>query len=337
MKSAIYMNGNRFTETSFRHEEDFEKIVKENYKILFGSKTIYFDLKNRIDSKSLGSSIPDGILFDFRDTEDPRFYLVEVELAEHEFDRHIFPQITKFLAFFKNPASTTNLIEKLFFLIKSNDKLEEDFKRFLGKREIYKALKDIIENNKNILLIIDEYKPEIEEVSNIYKETWGKIVKVEILKEYSAGSNKIFTLNPDFEGIGILEPISHDEKDDNIVYNEKYHLEDAEQDIVSLYNDIKTFMIDLDSNIKINPQKYYISLREKKNFAYLDIKRKKIKIAIMLPYEKGKTIITHHKLREFTEGIQRFYGNPSFEVKIEDKQNFDEIKIILEEAYKNQK
>ena len=157
------------------------------------------------------------------------------------------------------------------------------------------------------------------------------------MKDYSANTNKIFTLNPDFEGIDILEPISHNEKDENIVYNEKYHLEDAEEDIVSLYNDIKTFMINLDSNIKINPQKYYISLREKKNFAYLGIKRKKINIAIMLPYERGKTTIKHHKLREFTEGIQRFYGNPSFEVKIEDKENFDEVKNILEEAYKNQK
>ena len=51
-----------------------------------------------------------------------------------------------------------NLIEKLFSFIKSNPELEQEFKQHLGKKEIYKALKDIIENSQNILLILDETK-----------------------------------------------------------------------------------------------------------------------------------------------------------------------------------
>jgi len=93
MKSAIYMDGSRFIEIEFEREEEFEKVVKENSKTLFGINTVYFDLKNKIDSKSLGSSIPDGFLFDFRDNENPEFYLVEVELQKHDFYKHIFPQI----------------------------------------------------------------------------------------------------------------------------------------------------------------------------------------------------------------------------------------------------
>lgn len=97
---VMYMNENKFTEVTFRYESEFEELVKMNYKILFGKKTIYFDLKNKIDTKSLGSSIPDGFLFDFRDEENPEFYIVEVEIAKHDFYKHIFPQITKFFAFF---------------------------------------------------------------------------------------------------------------------------------------------------------------------------------------------------------------------------------------------
>lgn len=75
---------------------------------------------------------------------------------------------------------------------------------------------------------------------------------------------------------------------------------------------------------------------KKKDFAYLDIKKKKIKIAVMLPYIKGQEFIKNHKLREFTEGIIKFYGRPSFEVKIESEENLDEIFNLLEEAYKRQ-
>lgn len=135
------MDGNKFEEVTFKDEPEFERVVKQNSKTLFGSKTTYFDLKNKVDTRSLGSSIPDGFLFDFRDRDNPEFYIVEVELARHDFYKHIFPQITKFFAFFKNPASRNNLIEKLFHFIKSNQQLEEEFKQYSGKKEIYKAIK----------------------------------------------------------------------------------------------------------------------------------------------------------------------------------------------------
>ena len=49
MKSAIYTDGRKFEEQTFKTEEEFENIVKNNYKTLFGTKTIYIDLKSRID------------------------------------------------------------------------------------------------------------------------------------------------------------------------------------------------------------------------------------------------------------------------------------------------
>jgi hypothetical protein len=65
------MDGIRFIETDFKSEEELEKTVIGHSKTFFGDKTIYFDLKNRVDSKSLGASIPDGFLFDFKDAENP--------------------------------------------------------------------------------------------------------------------------------------------------------------------------------------------------------------------------------------------------------------------------
>jgi hypothetical protein len=210
MKTAIYMDGEKFTETDFVSEDDFERVIKENSKTLFGAKTIYFDLKRKIESRALGGSIPDGFLFDFKNEETPEFYLVEVELARHDFYKHVFPQITKFFAFFKNMTSRNGLIEKLDQLIKSEPKLEEEFKKYLGKREIYKTLKDAMEKNQNILLILDENKPELQDLFETYTDTWYKMVSVEILKEYTANGKKIFTINPDFEDIEFAEPMTQE-------------------------------------------------------------------------------------------------------------------------------
>ncbi|MBI2542008.1 hypothetical protein HYV80_04830 [Candidatus Woesearchaeota archaeon] len=334
MKSAIYMDGNKFTEITFKDEPEFERLVKQNSKTLFGIKTIYFDLKNKIDTRSLGSSIPDGFLFDFRDRDNPEFYIVEVELAKHDFYKHIFPQITKFFAFFKNPVSRNNLIEKLFHFVKSNSQLEEEFKKYSGKKEIYKAIKDTIENSQNILIVIDENKPEFEEVMETYTDTWDKIVKVEILKQYSANNKSIFTLNPDFEDIGLIEPSYQEETEDK--YTESFHTENVEQNVISIYDKIKESIIKIDSSIKINPQKYYISLRKNRNFAFIEIKKKKLHIVIMLPYDFGRRILEKHKLTQLHESVQNFYNGPCFKVTLENDNNFDEIVKAVGEAYKQQ-
>jgi len=333
MKSAIYMEGNRFIETEFKTEEEFEKIIKENSKTLFGSKTIYFDIKNKIETKTMGGVIPDGFLFDFREKDNPEFYLVEVELQKHDFDKHIFPQIKKFFSFFKNSKSRDDFIGKIFNFIKSNSTLEQEFKKFIGEKEIYKTLKDVIENSQNILLIIDEYKPEFDETSETITE-WAKLVKVEVLKQYTANKKSIFTLNPDFEDIAFVETLAHPETEER--YTENFHTEDVESNISSVYEKIKNAILKIDSGIKVNPQKYYISLRKNRNFAFVKIKRKKMHIVIMLPYEASNILIKKHKLTPLAESVQNFYNGPCFKVTLENDNNLDEVIRALEEAYKLQ-
>ncbi|HLD38084.1 MAG: hypothetical protein US35_C0014G0015 [Parcubacteria group bacterium GW2011_GWA2_37_10] len=326
MKSAIYMDGKRFAETSFTTEEDFEREVKENSQTLFGQKTIYLDIKNKIATKTLGNSIPDGFLFNFKNEDDPEFYLVEVELEKHDFDGHIFPQIKKFFTFFKNQKGRDELIGKLFEFIKQNPQTEQKFKEFLGNREIYKTIKDVVENNQNILLIIDENKPQFEETSDTITE-WAKFVRVEILKKYTADEKNIFVLNPDFEEISSVEQFSPEPEKSETVYTENFHMEGVDQFIISIYNEIKDRILEIDTNIKINPTKYYISLRKDKNFVFFNIKRKKIWVSVPIPYNVLINIVKNYKTYD--------RGNYT-DILIENNDNLEEIVKIIEEAYKLQ-
>ena len=338
MKSAIFINQSKHIEKEYEDELELEQIVKTNSQLLFGAKTIYFNLKNRIESKSLGASIPDAFLVDFSDKDNPDFYLVEIELARHDFYRHIFPQITKFFAFFKNSENQNKLIGKLFDLIKSDDEVTKAFKKHIGEKEIYKELKDMIEESPNILLILDENKPELKEVAETYTDTWGKMVKIEILKRYSAEGRQVLTLTPDF-GYIELEPIE-DEAEQVIekgVYDEHYHLEGADEKIIDAYNKIKSSMLEFDPLIQTNPQKYYISLRKNRNFTYIVFRKRKLRITIMLPLEKGMEIIKNHELMKLSDPIQKFYNGPCFEVFIENDNNLGEIITALKEAYNLQK
>ncbi len=136
--------------------------------------------------------------------------------------------------------------------IDSTRELEEQFRSQLGKKEIYKALKDIIESSQNVLLIIDEEKPELPEVLKTYTDTWDKMVTVEILKKFSSGEKAIFTLTPDFENIediGIRETTEREDRK----YTESFQTEGVEKDVLTAYDSIKNAMLSLDPAIEVNP------------------------------------------------------------------------------------
>jgi len=65
----------------------------------------------------------------------------------------------------------------------------------------------------------------------------------------------------------------------------------------------KRRQLKFDSKIKVNPQKYCISLEKPKNFTYIKLRRSKMRILLMLPYETGKGIIKKRKISMLSPGI----------------------------------
>lgn len=339
METVIYKNGQRYFEKQYKLEADFERLVVNNSKTFFGEKTILVDAKKKIDNNSFGGVIPDGFLFDFSDKKNPEFYLVEIELAKHSFFGHIFPQITKFFAFFKNQTSQGKLIEKLYSIFENDDELQQEFKTQIGKKEIFKFLKDTIENSQNILLIIDGEKRELPEITETYADTWGKMVKVAILKEYRTNvnnGNSIFSLSPDFENIENIDIISENqgEQKEKSTYSEQFHVEDINENTLAIYNELKEKLLEKIPTLNFNSQRYYISLRKKRNFAFLKIRKKKIGIIAMLKEEKIREKIKRHEVTTLTESVQKFYNGPCARIEIIDNKNLDEIIDLLVEIQK---
>jgi len=331
MATVIFHNNNKFHEYAYTQEKDFEDVVRKNTKLIFGSSTIYIDLKTRIKTISLGGSVPDGLLFDLKNIDSPEFYLVEIELAKHDFYRHIFPQVTKFFAFYRNSKAQNELIEKVFSFTQLNKALEDEFKKFLKGKEIFKFIKDTIENSQNILIVIDEMKPELPEMTDTYRE-WSKMVRIVVLKEYRYDSGRILSLTPDFESVALGEISVVKEEEEvagKIPRTEEYHLEGVEPQVKEIYQTIKTSLLDFKPSLRFNPQKYYISIIDKKNFAYIYIRRKKMNITVVLPESVIRNAIKHHKVESESAGVQKFYGGECATITIEDKSNLDEVIEVL--------
>ncbi len=332
MASVIFHNNLRFTEYTYTSEEIYEDLLKNKTNLLFGASTIYIDLKAKIETASLGGSIPDGLLFDLKNIDRPEFYLVEIELGKHDFYRHIFPQITRFFAFFRNSKAQNELIERIFSTIQTGKELEREFKKFLKEREIFKFIKDTVENSQNILIVIDEMKPELLEMVDTYTE-WSKMVKLLVLKEYRCGEDRLLSLTPDFESVvlGEIPGVKvEEEATGRVPHSEEYHLDGVDSKVKDIYQLIKTKILEFKPSLRFNPQKYYISIVDKKNFAYIYVRKKKLSITVLANEDDIRNVAKHHKVESESESVKRFYGGECATVIVEDEAYLDEVIDALE-------
>jgi hypothetical protein len=91
----LWTQDKAFHSVSYASEADLEKTILELRARLFGPRRIFLDVKKKIGIKGGVRSIPDGYLIDLN-TSEPRLYVVEVELREHDYLRHIAVQILQF-------------------------------------------------------------------------------------------------------------------------------------------------------------------------------------------------------------------------------------------------
>jgi predicted transport protein len=326
---SLFRKNRRYTKYEYLKEAEFEDDIVKHSKVFFGEKTIYIDAKKKLSTESLGGTIPDGFFFDLSDKDDPQFYIVEVELVKHSFFSHIFPQITKFFAFFKNPKQLKILTEKLFTIITEDATIHKEFKTLIGDIEIHKFITDILDNSQNILLIIDGDKRELPEITDTYSDTWGKMVKTLVIKKFIDGSDSVFTMDPEYE---VLEYYTTPEFEDQGTITKEFHLEDVGENVRKVFGKIESSLVKIDESLMLNPQKYYISIRSKKNICFIKFRKKKIRLIVMLPEESIRQQISAHDVLPLSSGVQAFYNGECAAIDIHNTLKFQEIIKIIQDA-----
>lgn len=332
MTISVSLNGEIFEQVNYSKESDFEKLVAENAGTIFGDNAIYIDVKRKINTASLGGTIPDGFLIDFCDIENPEFYLIEVELQAHDFFRHIFPQITRFFAFYRNSKQRHKLIETMFSLFREDANLKNKIRELIGPREIYKFLKDTIDNSQNILIVIDDQKAEFKEIMDTFTDTWGMMVKVQIVNHFRRNNNNILTVEPPFQSIPFEDATSSSteiEITEPSLYTEEFHLEGCEANVKDVYRKLKSEFLNVKSILRFHSVKEYVAVRDIRNIAAIRFYKKKLLPEVFLPENEVNGIVHHHKVR--------LYPKRGPMVEISDTNNWEEIqKLVSRLVEKNQ-
>lgn len=155
-----------------KDEKQLEEMVKEHVEQIFGKGSLYFDVKEKIDSMTGIGSKPDGYAISLFE---PRWYVVEVEVFRHSPYKHILPQITKFMSGIENRESQNEITEWLYEKILEDPAIKTFVERTITE-EIHHFLSKLISESPTVVIIIDKKTPQL-------IEACGKLeVKPEIVE-----------------------------------------------------------------------------------------------------------------------------------------------------------
>ena len=161
----ILFNSRLHDLAEFKNEEEFERVVVRFSDVIFGDKTVYFDVKRRIRSKKgLLGAIPDGYLISLIGSY-PKLFIVENEISEHD-ELDVGQQLMKYQATFKEGQYDTKRI--LQQEAKSNEFVRKALQRLLKETpfpNISELLDDIIfRKEPGYIVVIDEASERLREV-----------------------------------------------------------------------------------------------------------------------------------------------------------------------------
>lgn len=167
------------------NEDEFERVVKEHVRDIFGEKSIYLDIKQRLKSVSGIGSIWDGCAIVFGDS--PQWHIIEAELSCHLTYEHIIAQIGKFIGGINNNITQKKIVDAIHDELTRDDFLRLRLRKTIEPTEIYKFLADLISTQPVITIIIEKETDELREAIKTLHYPKIKIVEFQTFTREGIG------------------------------------------------------------------------------------------------------------------------------------------------------
>jgi hypothetical protein len=171
----LLIDGVRYEERMPATEDEFEQIVKEHAKDIFGEQSVYLDIKQKLKSKSGIGSIPDGYVIVLG--EGHQWHIIEVELSSHPLYEHIVPQVSKFISGIRNPSTQRDIVDALYREIDNDEFLKLRLKKAIGPTETHKFLSDLLSKPPVVTIIIEKHTEQLDEAISALAHPQIKLVE----------------------------------------------------------------------------------------------------------------------------------------------------------------
>ena len=199
----LLIDGVKYEEWVPPSEDEFDQVVKEHAKDIFGEQSVYLDIKTRLKSELGTGSIPDGFVIFFGDI--PRWRIVEVELSSHPLHDHIVAQVGRFISGIENPSTQKKIVDIVYGEVVKNDLDALKLRKAIQPIETYKFLSDLISKQPILTIIIEKDTEELREALNTLRYPQIKVVELKTFIREGVGlSVHVHLFEPLYKGIAAV-------------------------------------------------------------------------------------------------------------------------------------
>ena len=313
-------------EKSFKSRKEFNETVLLNWKVLFGDKTLFINSQLKKDISFTGTYTPDAILFDFKDPEKPKCYLIEIMYSIQDFYGHFLQRITGFFSQNNKDDVRSSFIELICKVVNKNYHFKKKLGSFIGKETVPEFISRMISGKPPVLFIMETPNQKFQETLPLFSPSWSKLVKLMIFRKFSINGELLCSMSPSFEDIDKTEIKA---KEKVLKSTEEDHLKVVSDDVRNAYKSIKAELLKADKKVEFNPKQYYISVRKNKNIAFFHINRKRISLVVVNPEAETRKQSKHHEIKTLTEKVQKFWNGPSCTIIIDNADKLNEVVNLL--------
>jgi len=177
----------------YENEKELEKLVFKNSAQVFGTKSVYFGIKQKVESKAK-IRIADGLLLDLNNPSSPKFWIVEVELSRHDVYKDVEPQIRGFFRAL-NMENTLSVIRSTLYEELRKDRAKLKLVRDTsGEEDSHYFIEKVLHTKPGVIVVIDDETPQLAEIVEELSTT--NEVRVIEFKTYSKGEKSLHSFTP---------------------------------------------------------------------------------------------------------------------------------------------
>lgn len=292
---------NSIKENPFKLEKEIQELTENNLKTIFGLDFIKseFSISNfRIDSLAFDKNASCFVIIEYK--RDKNFSVIDQGYA--------------YLSLMLN--------NKADFILEFNENSKYSLKR-----------NDVDWSQSKVIFVSPSFTTYQKEAIN-FKDLPIELWEVRRYDNDSVMYNQVQTSGSQES----IKTISR--SDDNVdvvnkeikVYTEKEHLQQADDDIIELFEKLKGMILNLD-NIDVKPTKKYVAFVSSSNVVDIHIQKKALKIWINM--FKGE--LDDPKLIARDVSNIGHWGNGDYEIHIKDDENIEYIMSLIKQSYRKNK
>lgn len=307
-------------------QEEAQVIVFANRNVLFGEQTIGLGVR--------GNDKPfpfKAYLFDFRQPEKPRLYLLAIETS-------LTPMMLSLIGlnrFLAEKATKENLLVNLASLVSKDKRFTKAIAQYVSKeRPVELLLQTAVQKGLRGLCVFNSDEKQDEVTVSSYLNAHAGYIDLLFLRLYKLEKQTILSMIPSFDELITETP---EPKKDRIVHTEEYHLENASELSRTIYTKLKTETLKLDKSLVMNPRgKHYISLRREgsKNLAFFHFRKSGIYLVVMLKEQEVRKLVKKSEVKSLPESVQSFWNGASTGLVISSIDHLKEVVGVIKRLIK---